>query len=91
MAIKPHILVVDDEADVREVVQMNLTREGYAVTTANDGQMGLDALRAEVYDAAIVDVMMPGMDGLSLCREIRQDHSLKHLPVLLLTPRRRAI
>ncbi len=87
MSMKPHILVVDDEADVREVVQLNLGREGYDVTTVADGQAGLDLLRSAPFDAAVIDVMMPGMDGLTLCREIRQDPNLKQLPILLLTAR----
>ena len=87
MSMKPHILVVDDEADVREVVQLNLGREGYEVTTAADGQEGLEMLKGAPFDAAVIDVMMPGMDGLTLCREIRQDPNLRQLPILLLTAR----
>lgn len=87
MTQKPHILVVDDEADVREVIQLNLGREGFMVTTAGDGQSALDWLRKESFDAAILDVMMPGMDGLALCRAIRQDPQLRPMPILLLTAR----
>ena len=87
MTQKPHILVVDDEADVREVIQLNLGREGFMVTTAGDGQSALDWLRKESFDAAILDVMMPGMDGLALCRAIRQDPKLRPMPILLLTAR----
>ena len=87
MTQKPHILVVDDETDVREVIQLNLGREGYWVTTAADGQSALDLLREEPFDAAILDVMMPGMDGLALCRAIREDPQLRSLPILLLTAR----
>jgi DNA-binding response OmpR family regulator len=78
---------VDDEADVREVIQLNLEREGYLVTTAAGGGEALEMLRSTEFDAAILDVMMPGMDGLDLCRAIRQDSRLHHLPVLLLTAR----
>ncbi len=85
MAANPHILVVDDEADVREVIQLNLEREGYEVATAPDGQAALDLLRAKPFAAVIVDVMMPGMDGLALCRAIREDQQLRELSVLLLT------
>ena len=87
MPVKSHILVVDDEADVREVVQLNLRREGYAVSSAEDGAAALEALRKSHFDAAIIDVMMPGMDGLTLCREIRKDGRLATLPILLLTAR----
>jgi DNA-binding response OmpR family regulator len=87
MVTRPRILVVDDELDVREVVQLNLGKEGFEVIAAADGESALDLLRSEPYDAAIVDVMMPGMDGLALCRAIRQDPALRTLPVLLLTAR----
>ncbi|MCH7497260.1 MAG: response regulator transcription factor [Candidatus Marinimicrobia bacterium] len=87
MIPKPHILVVDDEADVREVIQLNLAREGYDVVSVADGMAALEQLRAQPFDAAIVDVMMPGMDGLALCRAIRQDAGLRRLPLLLLTAR----
>ncbi len=87
MTQKPHILVVDDEADVREVIQLNLGREGFLVTTAATGQSALDLLREKPFDAAILDVMMPGMDGLALCRAIRQDPQLRPMPILLLTAR----
>jgi len=85
--LKPHILVVDDETDVCEVIQLNLTREGFSVTTAEDGQSALERLKEAAFDAAILDVMMPGMDGLDLCRAIRQDRNLRRLPILLLTAR----
>lgn len=87
MVKRPLILVVDDEADVREVIQLNLGREGFEVAVAADGESALEQLRLKPFDAAIVDVMMPGMDGLDLCRAIRQDSALRALPVLLLTAR----
>jgi two-component system alkaline phosphatase synthesis response regulator PhoP len=87
MIYKPRILVVDDEADVREVVQLNLMREGFDVATAPEGETALEQLRQGSFDAAVVDVMMPGMDGLALCRAIRQEPRLRNLPVLILTAR----
>lgn len=87
MSDEIRILVVDDEDDVRDVIQLNLDREGYHVTTAPDGKTALEMLGKHRYDAAILDVMMPGMDGLDLCRAIREDKSLHNLPVLLLTAR----
>lgn len=87
MVLRKRILVVDDEADVREVVQLNLDRDGFEVETAPDGESALELLRQGSFDAAIVDVMMPGMDGLELCRAIRRESSLHNLPVLFLTAR----
>jgi len=87
MTHQPRILVVDDEADVREVVQLNLKREGFEVLTTADGDSALELLHMKQFEAVILDVMMPGMDGLALCREIRQDARLRYLPILLLTAR----
>jgi two-component system alkaline phosphatase synthesis response regulator PhoP len=87
MALKSRILVVDDEPDVREVIQLNLGKEGFQVTTAPDGESALTLLLEQPHDAAIVDVMMPGMDGLALCRAIRQNPTLRNLPILILTAR----
>ena len=87
MQDKPNILVVDDEADVRDVIQMNLEREGFSVSSAASGQEALEILSREKFDAVILDVMMPGMDGLALCRTIREDNTLHGLPVMLLTAR----
>jgi DNA-binding response OmpR family regulator len=87
MQDKPHILVVDDEADVRDVIRMNLEREGFSVSCAADGPEALDMLSRDTFEAAILDVMMPGMDGLALCRSIREDNALRGLPIMLLTAR----
>ncbi len=87
MQDKPHILVVDDEADVRDVIRLNLEREGFSVSSAADGPEALEVLNRARFDAVILDVMMPGMDGLAVCRTIREDHTLRGLPVMLLTAR----
>lgn len=79
------MLVVDDEPALREALQSSLEFEGYKVVTANDGQQALDALAAEPYDAVLLDVMMPRLDGLTACRRLRG--SGNHVPVLMLTAR----
>ncbi|HKT01445.1 MAG TPA: response regulator transcription factor [Rugosimonospora sp.] len=79
------ILVVDDDAAVRDSLARTLRFEGYQVDTACDGQQALDAVRAQEPDAMILDVSMPGMDGLHACRLLRADAVL--LPVLMLTAR----
>ncbi|GAA2204704.1 response regulator transcription factor [Nonomuraea monospora] len=79
------MLVVDDEPALREALQSSLEFEGYKVVTANDGQQALDALAAEPYDAVLLDVMMPKLDGLTACRRLRG--SGNHVPVLMLTAR----
>ncbi|GAA4955666.1 response regulator transcription factor [Nonomuraea thailandensis] len=79
------MLVVDDEPALREALQSSLEFEGYKVVTANDGQQALDALAADSYDAVLLDVMMPRLDGLTACRRLRG--SGNHVPVLMLTAR----
>ncbi|MDQ1711226.1 MAG: two-component system, OmpR family, response regulator MtrA [Frankiaceae bacterium] len=82
---KPHVLLVDDDEDVRHMTRVSLGFEGFEVTAVGDGQAGLDAARADRPDAMILDVMMPGIDGLDVLRQIRADPALHGLPVLLLT------
>jgi two-component system OmpR family response regulator len=70
MSLK-HVLVVDDEKRIREVVEYALVKAGYRVTTAADGEQALAAFEAEPPDAIVLDVMLPGSDGLDVCRRIR--------------------
>jgi two-component system response regulator MprA len=79
------ILVVDDDAAVRDSLARTLRFEGHEVATAGDGRQALDAVRAQEPDAMILDVSMPGLDGLQACRQLRADGVL--LPVLMLTAR----
>lgn len=80
-----HVLVVDDERAVREALDRALRTHGYDVSTAEHGLAALEAIREGEPDLVILDVMMPGLDGLGLCRRLRQDHL--ELPVLMLTAR----
>ena len=70
MARNGIVLVIDDEEIMREILETLLTREGYAVKLASNGQEGLDLARSMPFDAAIVDVMMPGMDGIAVLDEL---------------------
>ncbi|MDP4508242.1 response regulator transcription factor [Nonomuraea turcica] len=85
MSEPARLLVVDDEPALREALQSSLEFEGYKVVTANDGQAALDELARESYDAVLLDVMMPRLDGLTACRRLRG--SGNHIPVLMLTAR----
>ncbi|MEV0383715.1 response regulator transcription factor [Nonomuraea sp. NPDC050643] len=85
MSEPARLLVVDDEPALREALQSSLEFEGYKVVTANDGQMALEAVAADAYDAVLLDVMMPRLDGLTACRRLRA--SGNHIPVLMLTAR----
>ncbi|MEV4009217.1 response regulator transcription factor [Nonomuraea angiospora] len=85
MSEPARLLVVDDEPALREALQSSLEFEGYKVVTANDGQAALDAVAADTYDAVLLDVMMPRLDGLTACRRLRA--SGNRIPVLMLTAR----
>lgn len=78
------ILVVDDDAEIRDLVAEYLSRNGYEVATACDGASMLEALEAAPADLVVLDIMLPGEDGLSLCRQLRASSSL---PVIMLTAR----
>ena len=77
------ILVIDDEEIMREILDALLTREGYQVHVASSGEEGLELARAQTFDAAIVDVMMPGLDGITTLQELRKLDD--DLPVLMIT------
>ena len=78
-----HILVVDDEAHLAAGIAENLEAEGYRVDVAHDGRAGLEKVRADRYDLIVLDVMMPNMDGLELCAQLRREGVQS--PVLFLT------
>jgi len=79
------ILVVEDEHRLAAVLKQGLLEQGYAVDVAHDGADGLGLAEREPYDLLILDVMLPGLDGLALCRRLRATG--RHMPVLLLTAR----
>ena len=85
MSERPRILVVDDEPAVRQALLRALTLERYTVELAGDGSAALDALAGTRFDAVVLDVMMPGLSGLEVCRRIRA--SGDHSPILMLTAR----
>ncbi|TYP74007.1 response regulator transcription factor [Paenibacillus methanolicus] len=77
-----HLLIADDDAHVRALLRRVLTREGYRLTEARDGEEAASMLRQQRFDLAVLDVMMPRMDGLALCEHIRE---LYDLPIIMLT------
>lgn len=79
------ILIIEDDPDIVELLRYNLERESYRVTAAGDGAAGLDALRREPPDLLILDLMLPEVSGLDVCRTVRGDPELATLPVIMLT------
>ena len=72
MAEPKHILVVDDEADLVELVSYNLRKEGFAVDSASDGETALTKIRKGRYDLVVLDLMLPGIQGIELCRIVEE-------------------
>lgn len=79
-----HVLFVEDDDVIREATQLALERQGFVVTAMPDGLLGLEAFRASRPDIALLDVMVPGLDGVSLCRRIRDESTV---PVIMLSAR----
>jgi DNA-binding response OmpR family regulator len=79
------ILLIDDEPDLIELVRYNLDKEGFEVLSALDGESGLAAAISRRPDAVLVDLMLPGIDGLEVCSRLRQDHRTARIPVIMLT------
>lgn len=79
------ILIADDDRDIRELVQFKLAQAGYEVVAATDGTEALAAARSQQFDLAVLDVMMPGMSGVEVCRALRAEAATSTLPVILLT------
>lgn len=84
---KPTILIVDDEPDILELVKYNLAKEGYEVHTAENGQEGLKKAKKVRPDLVLLDVMMPQMDGMEACIELRKNDQLEHTVIAFLTAR----
>ena len=79
------VLIVEDEPDIRELVVHHLKREGYQVSAASSGEEALRQVLAAPPDLVLLDLMMPAMDGLEVCRRLRQDPATAMLPIVMLT------
>ena len=88
MTVAPRVLVVEDEPNIRELVCLHLGLEGYVCEGLADGQSALTRTESEHFDLLVLDVMIPGIDGLSLCRAVRNGRTNQDVPILMLTARR---
>jgi two-component system, OmpR family, alkaline phosphatase synthesis response regulator PhoP len=82
---KMKILVVDDEADIRELVRLNLAREGYEVLDCESGEQALRLSRSKGPDLVVLDLMLPGIDGLEVCKRLKADPKTAQVPIVILT------
>jgi phosphate regulon transcriptional regulator PhoB len=83
--VKAKILIVEDEPDIAELVSYNLKKEGYETTCAADGEEALRLVRKSSFDLIVLDLMLPGIQGLDLCRIIRNDPATSRMPIIMLT------
>src|SRR5437867_11126091 len=86
-ARKTRVLVVEDEPNIRELVCLHLGLEGYACEGIGDGRQALERAERERFDLLVLDVMIPGLDGLAVCRAVRGGRTNNDVPILILTAR----
>src|SRR5262245_10235968 len=79
------ILVVDDEQDAIDLIEYNLQNAGYRVITANDGVEALQKTRSSIPDLIVLDLMLPELDGLEVCKILRRDPATSNIPIIMLT------
>lgn len=85
MASKPTILIVEDEEDLREIIIYNLEREGYKAVGVESGEEGLELAISLKPDLMILDLMLPGMSGMDVCRKVKQDSSTQNVPIIIVS------
>lgn len=83
--IRKTILVVEDEEDILELVEYNLAKSGFAVTTVTSGEEALASIRSRLPDLVLLDLMLPGIDGLEVCKILKTDPEMQSIPVVMLT------
>lgn len=82
---KKNLLIVDDEPDLVELLSYNLKKEGFAVSSAPNGEEALQKIRKNDYQLILLDLMLPGIQGTELCRQLRNNPKTEHIPIIMLT------
>ena len=82
---KSKVLVIEDEPDILEVIQYNIEREGHKVIACRNGEQGLSRIRTDDPDLVILDLMLPGMDGAEVCRQVKADPVTRAIPIIMVT------
>lgn len=80
-----NILVVEDDRDTGELIKTILTKEGFEITVSRDGESALNEAIIGAYDLILLDIMLPGMDGLEVCRQLSENNETRSIPVIMLT------
>ena len=79
------IAVIEDEADILEVIEYSLSKEGFGVCTALDGEEGLALVKKELPDLVVLDLMLPGIDGIEICRKLKSDSATRSISIIMVT------
>ncbi|HNW31527.1 MAG TPA: response regulator [Caldisericia bacterium] len=82
---RENMLVVDDEEDILELLRYNLAKNGFNVTTATSGEDALKTTKTKTFDIILLDLMLPGIDGLDVCKELKKNQSTSSIPIIMLT------
>lgn len=82
---KMNVLIVEDEADILQLLKYNVESAGFEVSTAEDGYEALSLARRQLPDLVLLDLMIPGLDGFEVCRELKRNAETKHIPIIMLT------
>ena len=85
MAQNKNILVVEDDPDIKELISFNLSNQGHQVFEANNGELGIEKARKKLPDLILLDLMLPGIHGLDVCRIIKADQETKDIPIIMVT------
>lgn len=80
-----HVLIVEDEPDQQELLRFNLSREGYQVSCVDNGRQALEMIRHQQPDLVVLDLMLPGIDGLEVCKQLRREMATANVPIVMLT------
>ncbi|MCA8977057.1 MAG: response regulator transcription factor [Planctomycetes bacterium] len=83
--VKQKILIIEDEPDILEVMQYNLQRDGYKVIACRNGEQGLSRIRTDAPNLVVLDLMLPGMDGVEVCRQVKSDAVTRGIPIIMVT------
>jgi phosphate regulon transcriptional regulator PhoB len=83
--VRQRIVIIEDEKDILDLVRYNFRKEGFEVETFSHGRKGFDFLRQNLADLVLLDIMLPDLDGMEICKRLRADERLKNIPIIFLT------